>query len=87
MRRVRLDRKGRGAGTRGERAVTAPAIAVPLRQVRVEREAVPAIGERRPIGAAALPRERRAQLRTGRENETAGADGAGDRIEPARRVR
>jgi hypothetical protein len=58
-----------------------------VRQVRIEREVAPARREAVPVAERAALGEQLAKLRAGRENETAGADRAGDRGQAPRKVR
>jgi hypothetical protein len=64
-----------------------PAVAMPVGQVRVERQVVPARREGAPVGERRGLAERGAQLRARGEDEAPFADGIGERADAARRGR
>jgi hypothetical protein len=80
VRLVRLPPERPLAGTRGERAVAPPAVAVPFGQVGVEREVVPARGEGRPVVQMAHGFEPRAELAGGHEGESVAANSFPQRV-------
>jgi len=84
---VRLAAEMAGTRSRREGAVATPAVAMPVGQVRVERQVVPARGEGAPVGERRGLAERRAQLRARGEDEAPFADGIGERVDAARKAR